>query len=250
MLSLAEYQTQLARCLLAPADSLPPDLDPRISRAAAALGIHRNTILQALLNALRMTFPMVDRLVGEAAFNALATDYVREFPPTSAILYEYGQHFPDYLQGAVPEHGCLRDIARFDLRIDQVGRESAGVLGSRIGIAPGTTVRLARSVRCERFDYAVDSIRDAILAGRTDLSEQLRERSPRKLAVWRTTEGVSVRCLSDPALAFLEALILGRGAESALLTAIETCDTRKAIEAIQREVFASSFCQIVTSFKN
>jgi hypothetical protein len=246
VLPLLEYQTQLSGWLLSPDGESTPNLDPGIARSHSALRVHQNTIFQALVAALRTTFPTVAQLIGERAFELIARRYARQFPPETAVLYEYGRYFPEHLRLEVPEYACLGDIARFDLLIDRTGRESPALLRNRIAVTSATSLRLTKSLRCGRFEYAVDSIREAVETGRTDIGKELTECSRSNLAIWRTSAGVSVRSLSEPALLFLEVLILGRGADEAIVRAVEGCSVDQALEAIQRDVFASSLCRVIT----
>jgi hypothetical protein len=215
--SLFEYQTDFARQLLqADSEELLDDIRT-----------HRNNIFQTLTSVLKRTFCTVERLIGASAFDALAAAYIRECPPTSAIPADYGHGLPQFLTRAVPQHPCLPDLARFDALIEQTGREFSTELSNRIAIGPSTTLRLPRSLRCARFEFAVDSIRDAIAAG--VLEGALALPASRNLAIWRTTVGVSVRNFSGPAFQFLQELQLGRSAEM-------------VVESIKREVIDSPLC--------
>src|ERR1700761_769883 len=235
---------QMSSLLLSEDPAGPPTLTPGILRNNRAIGIHRNTVFRSLLSALRMTFPTVCRLVGDASFEELATNYIRRFSPESAILYEYGQSFPEYLSLAVDEYDCLDDVAHFDLLIDQVGRERPSPKSLRIPMAPTGALLFDQSLRCACFEYAVDAIRDAVATSNTDFAAELTGRRPRHLGIWRSTAGVSVRLLGAPAFAFLQALLYGQSVEEAIQSAVQQSDANDALESIQRDVFASSFCQI------
>ncbi len=158
---------------------------------------------------MRSTFCTIHRLIGTACLREVAIAYIREFPPESAILSEYGRSFPQFLSRAHPEYPCLPEVARFDALIEQVGREFSTEMGNRISVAHSTRLRLPRSLRCMRFEYAVDSIRAAIAARSTDLDSDLLLPACRNLALWRTSAGVAIECFSESAFLFLEALTLG-----------------------------------------
>ncbi|MBX9682658.1 MAG: DNA-binding domain-containing protein, partial [Hyphomicrobium sp.] len=70
------------------------------------LGIYRNTLRGTLVGALRLTFPAVQRLVGEEFFEGAARLFIEERLPASAYLDEYGAEFGDFL-GRLPAASSL-----------------------------------------------------------------------------------------------------------------------------------------------
>ena len=98
MPTLREVQQAVAHSLLARDDSaavnhIVDDLVP----AADRLRIYRNTFIGTLISALRLTFPVVERLVGQEFFEGSAAAFVERHPPRSAYLNEYGAAFGDFL---------------------------------------------------------------------------------------------------------------------------------------------------------
>src|SRR5260221_4269150 len=65
--------------------------------ATDRLCIYRNTFVSTLTVALRLTFPVVERLVGPEFFEGSATAFIERHPPRSAYLNEYGAAFGDFL---------------------------------------------------------------------------------------------------------------------------------------------------------
>src|SRR5258707_6473995 len=84
--------------------------------AAARLGIYRHHAFTTLGDALQGTFPVVCRLVDKRFFAYAAHEYLREHPPHSRYLVEYGADFADFLAGFVPcqDMPYLADVARFE----------------------------------------------------------------------------------------------------------------------------------------
>jgi len=84
--------------------------------AAARIDIYRNNVVGNLTNALRLTYPAIARLVGEAFFAAAAERFVVAVPPTGADLYEYGEGFAEFLAGFEPAMrlAYLPDVARLE----------------------------------------------------------------------------------------------------------------------------------------
>lgn len=97
-------------------------LDPQaqslaITNAAGGrFNVYRNNYLITLRNALRTTFPAVERLVGEEFFAALACAFAGCHPPRSAIMARYGGIFPEFLEqfAALADFPYLADVARLE----------------------------------------------------------------------------------------------------------------------------------------
>ena len=70
----------------------------------ARLRVYRNGFLKACIEALRASYPSVERLVGEERFPALARPYVDAHPPRTASLAEYGEGFPKFLEDTSDTH--------------------------------------------------------------------------------------------------------------------------------------------------
>lgn len=111
-------QAAFSAALLDPAHGVPADLcvwhggDP-----TRRFAVYRNNVLASLVSALADTFPVVQALVGEAFFRAMAGIFVRESPPQSPALADWGEAFPDFVArfepaGSVP---YLADVARLEL---------------------------------------------------------------------------------------------------------------------------------------
>jgi hypothetical protein len=78
--------------------------------------IYRNNVSQALINALRVRFPVVEQLVGSQFFSAMAGAYVSTCKPTSAVLIYYGASFAEFISNfegtqALP---YLVEVAKFE----------------------------------------------------------------------------------------------------------------------------------------
>ena len=89
--------------------------------AAARLGIYVNHFRVTLIDALVATFPIVQQLVGDAFFQAVARRYVRATPPAHPCLFAYGGDFPDFLE-RLPEARSLAylpHVARLEWAINE-----------------------------------------------------------------------------------------------------------------------------------
>src|SRR3984957_8919252 len=88
---------------------------------ALRLAIYRNTGLGTLVNALRLSFPAVQRLVGADFFEAAAREFIHVQPPRSAYLNDYGADFPGFLAGYPPAAAVvyLGDVAQLEWAVNR-----------------------------------------------------------------------------------------------------------------------------------
>lgn len=80
------------------------------------LQIYRNNTFVGLTEALRAVYPVIERLVGKEFFHYAADRYIRQFPPTSGNLHEFGEHFAAFLEvfPAAVQLSYLPDMARLE----------------------------------------------------------------------------------------------------------------------------------------
>jgi hypothetical protein len=86
------------------------------SDPARRFAVHRNNVVVSLVDALADTFPVVQALVGEEFFRAMAKVFVRAQPPASPLMHRYGGDLPAFIEGFPParELACLADVARLE----------------------------------------------------------------------------------------------------------------------------------------
>ena len=118
MPSLRELQRCFAAAVLAPAGAAPGFAIAGRAPAADRIGIYRNAVFANYRNALRASFPVVLRLVGEPFFNAAVDAFVQTHPSVSGDLNVYGDAFGDFLGSypMPPNLPYLADVARLDGR--------------------------------------------------------------------------------------------------------------------------------------
>lgn len=83
----------------------------------ARIAVYRNNVFFSLSRALSDLFPVINQLVGEEFFLALAKRYIREYPPESAAMVFFGADFPEFVS---QDKACvtlpyLADVAQFEL---------------------------------------------------------------------------------------------------------------------------------------
>jgi hypothetical protein len=92
------WQGEFSSALLL-SDRLPPEglATWNGSDPAARYDVYRNNVIVNLVDGLCSTFPVCEELVGEEFFRAMAGVFVRNHPPRTRILYQYGLEFPDFV---------------------------------------------------------------------------------------------------------------------------------------------------------
>lgn len=83
---------------------------------ADRFAVYRNNVGVSLRDALAQTFPVVNALVGDEFFDAMAQVYVRSHLPKTPVLLYYGGDFADFIDGFSPAADVpyLADVARLE----------------------------------------------------------------------------------------------------------------------------------------
>jgi hypothetical protein len=195
------------------------DAPPADAASASRLAIHRNTVLATLVNALRLSFPAVQRVVGAEFFEGGTREFIRRHPPTSPCLNDYGAGLPAFLAAFEPASTLvyLADVARLEwavncaLHADDAPRldlarlaalEQAAVSRLRFAMHPAVSVL--------RLEYPADAIwravleQDAAAMAAIDLAA-----GPVYLLVERDADAVQVRRLNAARWQFAARLCAG-----------------------------------------
>jgi len=110
-------QTAFAAALLDPvAPTVAGFLTWNGSDPARRFAVYRNNVVVSLVDALADTFPVVQELVGEEFFRAMARVFVLANPPRERLMAFYGAAFPDFVEKFPPAAGVayLADVARLE----------------------------------------------------------------------------------------------------------------------------------------
>ena len=111
------YAAAFSAGLLDP-NHVPPDAvsGPNGKAAAKRYAVYRNNVTVSLIDALADSFPATRRITGPDFFRAMARFHVRETPPTSPLLFEYGRDFPDFIARYEYAQSMpwLADVARIE----------------------------------------------------------------------------------------------------------------------------------------
>jgi hypothetical protein len=86
------------------------------SDPAPRFAVYRNNVVVSLIQALADGFPVVQQLVGDEFFAAMARVYAVAHPPRSPVLAEYGDGFADWIADFEPAASLpyLPDMARLE----------------------------------------------------------------------------------------------------------------------------------------
>lgn len=216
---------------------------------AVGLRVHRNTVLAAISNALRMSYVAVERLVGEEFFDRMGVAYARAAPPSVPQLDDYGAGFAAYIDGFPGTEGLpyLSELARLDWQLSALGRlrcEAKG--GVRLLLEGGVQLHFAAPLLTLVARFAVDQLRAAILAEDLDTLRAISlEPAQHHHVLWRTEAGVNVRSVSAPSARFIDAALTGAGAAAALLAAAEGDERAEDVAAIlAREILPAGFVRV------
>lgn len=111
MTSLAAWQDRFMHALWQDAP-----LDAAGFSAQPGFAVYRNTVMKGCIDALLANYPALVALVGDSWLRAAAAHYVRERPPDSACLLDYGRDFEAFLLRFPParEIPAIAAIAHLD----------------------------------------------------------------------------------------------------------------------------------------
>ena len=202
---------------------------PRQKAAVKRYNVYRNNVTVSLIDALAAIFPATQRITGVEFFRAMARFHIRETPPTSPLLFEYGRDFPSFIEHyeyarAMP---WLPDVARLERAwLDAYHAADADTLTPEI-LASVPSERLADTIfivhpstRIVRSNFAAVAIFAANRAegpvGPVNVSE------PEDAVITRPDLDVVVRRLPDGGAVFLTHLASGETLGEAATVAFET----------------------------
>jgi hypothetical protein len=111
------FETSFARALLDTAQPIPSGITAHNAAIPTRrFAIYRNNVAGSLVNALKSRFPVVEKIVGEEFFAAMARIFVLARPPLTPLLATYGDEFAAFIATFDParELVYLADVARLE----------------------------------------------------------------------------------------------------------------------------------------
>ena len=154
-------QADFARAILDPYADVPEGLaNPDGAAASKRFDVYRNNVVGSLVRAIETAFPVLQKLLGDEFFEAMAGIHARECLPRSPLLMYYGEDMPAFLERFEPvaHRQFLPDVARLELAmrrsyhaadVEPMAPEAIAALspdqlmGARVVLAPA--VELVRS---------------------------------------------------------------------------------------------------------
>jgi hypothetical protein len=257
MPSLRELQTRVLEALLAASpESLTASPDSAIrliaghgGPAASRLGVYRNNVQGNFEDALRSSFPVIWRLVGEDYFRQTAREFQRQHPSQSGDLLHIGKPFPEYLAALHldDEFGYLGDVARLEWLVQEalLSAEHAPLdLQKLARIAPPEydALRFALHPALRLFEsrYPVLRIWQANLDGNAEPETIDLHSGGERLAVARCRLQLQFHRLSAGEHCFLNSLSRGETFAAAVAFAADGDPGFDASAALQRFVAAEA----------
>lgn len=186
------------------------------SDPAQRFAVYRNNVMVSLIDALAAKFPVACQLVGAEFFRAMVRRFAAEHPPSSPIMAEYGELFPDFIAGFPPAQAVpyLADVATLEaarvrayhaMDADSFGREEFA------SIDPATlddlTFCLHPSAAIVQSRFAIVALWDAH-QGRRDIGS-VDPFHPEDALIVRPDMTVEVTSLPPGVAVFLECLRRG-----------------------------------------
>jgi hypothetical protein len=239
---LADLQREFLQAVLA--GETPPGFLAGPVPPQEALRIHRDTIAGALTNALRLSYPTVEALVGTAFFDQACQVFAQQNLPRTADLSAYGGNFADFLAAfeAAVTLPYLPDVARLDRAVEAALRAPAAI--RRFVMDATIAIDLPHSLVVLPLLYPADEIRAALLDDAAMAAIDTRP-AERFVLVWRKDSSAAVKPASPAAGRFLMALLAEESFDQALQAALADASEAEVLQAIQAEIFTASFCTLI-----
>lgn len=164
MSRLGELQQAFADGVM---EGMPHRLTAKIAPAKSALrsvALYRRVIRYNYTQVLKITFPVLLRILGPRYFETLARGYIQTYPSTSGDLFPFGRHFPVFL-GAIQAKPWLGELARLEWTCHEIYQAadappiSQEHLKAVAAVDPAhVTVFLHPAVRVLRFSIPVHRV--------------------------------------------------------------------------------------------
>jgi hypothetical protein len=227
VLKAPTYAAAISPALINPERETPALVaGPNGKSAVRRYNVYRNNVTVSLINALAATYPAVQRITGIEFFRAMARFHVRETPPTSPLLFEYGRDFPAFIETYrfAQTMPWLADTARIERAwLDAYHAADAAPLAPhRVASVPperltDLTFVPHPATHVVRSRYAAVTIFSANRSA--DPVGPINAAEPEDALITRAENEVEVRHLPDGGAIFLTALMerktLGRAASAA-----------------------------------
>jgi hypothetical protein len=226
---LADYQS-FAQALCDPSRPPPPSLRvPAGMDLNERFAIYRNNVHVSLIEALADRFAVVQAMVGEEFFRAMAREYVRAHKPQSPVLAHYGDSFPDFIDthAAAASLPFLGDMARVERDWSRAWAAADAPAMNRSSLSRFSAAELATArIRAHPAAHLVQSawpvaqLWQAHQCATPDLSTI--QWQPQDVLITRPDAEVRLQCIDAGAAVAASALLAGQSVAAAAEQAADT----------------------------
>lgn len=202
------------------------------------LDIYRNAYRARLTGALRDNYPVLHRVLGDEAFDALAAAFITARPSRQPSIRWFGAELGDWLQETAAQlpHPALVDLTRMEWALsiafdaaDATPLQVADLLAVAPQDWPALSFQPLPSLHMIAMNWAVEPLWSAISADEsatTDAPEAL----DHHLLVWRRDEQTQWRSVEAFEALLLDACIGGRSFADLCELALTECGDNAAAE--------------------
>jgi len=225
--------------------ALEPDIKSRFD-------VYRNNVFASLIDALKDSFPVIEKLLGEDYFRALAAEFIIASPPASPVLLEYGTGFAAFVANFEPlkDMVWLADIARLEMAwLNAYHAADAKPLGTadfaRIPPEKIVHIRLTLhpSARLVRSIWPIATIWQANQSGADEREIDL-DAGGEDVLVLRPQSEVELHTLPAGSGTFIQALLDNEPLESAHLAAAKDSEAFDLSATLAHLIASGAFLQI------
>ncbi|MBV8472388.1 MAG: putative DNA-binding domain-containing protein [Hyphomicrobiales bacterium] len=224
---------------------------PNGKAAEKRYDVYRNNVTVSLIAALASIYPAVQRITGPDFFRGMARFHLRETPPKSPLLFEYGRDFPDFIdryEYARPMP-WLGDVARIERAwLDSYhAADRKPLAATSLAAVPADRLadvifQMHPATRIVRSRYAAVTI---FAANRASAAPPAIDAGEAEDAlITRPQLEVTVRHLPPGGAAFLQSLSAAMPLGAAAAAALEACPSFDLGAAIAGMLEAGAFTAI------
>ena len=121
MTKLAQLQANFIHdCLSGPLNPdnslMASDIDSQLISAQGLMGVYQNSAIANITNALSLSYPVIEKLVGQDFFKTMCREYIFKNWPETGNMDDYGECFSKFLAELeqVKQLNYLEDVARLE----------------------------------------------------------------------------------------------------------------------------------------
>ncbi|MCF6318176.1 MAG: DNA-binding domain-containing protein [Proteobacteria bacterium] len=179
------------------------------------LKVYHNNVVGSLSDALHMTFPLIEKLVGKDFFKAMSSEFIFDNPPKGASLYQYGAGFDHFIKEyeAAKSLPYLPDMAIFEWAMNTAyyAPDDTPLAGDALSHIPPenlgeTLLRLRVSATLMQSRFPILQIRDFCLDEDGTEKPDMNANHHTKLLITRPALEVNILPLEQDEFMILELL--------------------------------------------